>query len=318
LIAGGVELENISGNILRSSMLAARYPTPMFSENSLDRMDHLRSTAKDYLDLKAHPYTRFIVISEGCVVLRHVDQQVLFLHQDLEKIPIDEASTVFLGTKGDDYFFAFPYKGDVATGFEKVDLKSFAAQNFLPDAEMGMIAQANSVLKWHENHGFCAKCGANTASAYGGWRRDCDACGTQHFPRTDPVVIMLVTYRDHCLLGAGRGFQEQRYSCLAGFMEPGETIEDAARRELFEEAGVIATQVEYMFSQPWPFPSSIMIGVHMEAKSMEVKVDGTELTDAKWVSKSDIDAVLKGATDRGFVLPPRIAIARTMLEAWVS
>src|SRR5262249_12589798 len=148
---------------------------------------------------------------------------------------------------------------------------------------------------------------------------DCGSCGKQHFPRIDPVVIMLVTFKDHCLLGSGRDFKvHQRYSCLAGFMEPGETPEDAARRELFEEAGIVACKVEYMFSQPWPFPSSLMIGVHITAESMDIKMNEKELVGLKWVAKTEIQAVLNGATDRGFNLPPRVAIARNLLEVWCA
>lgn len=289
---------------------------PIFSESSMNRMDHLRDRIHENID---GPDNRFVLFSDNGIVLRAADKKFLFSAADFANVPHDKTQAIFLGGKNQEYFFALSVPSDIGPAFEHVDLKEFTTQNLLPDAELGMIAQSASALKWHDNHKFCGCCGEKTNMAHGGWRRDCKPCGKQHFPRIDPVVIMLVTHKDHCLLGSGRDFKvHQRYSCLAGFMEPGETIEDAARRELFEEAGVKVRHVEYMFSQPWPFPSSLMIGVHMEAESMDMKMDEKELVGLKWVPKVDIEAVLKGATDRGFNLPPRVAIARNLLEVWVS
>ena len=174
------------------------------------------------------------------------------------------------------------------------------------------------MLAWHANHGFCARCGAKSEVVYGGWRRDCPACQTEHFPRTDPVVIMLVTCGDKCLLGRGYRFEGPMFSCLAGFMEPGETIAQAALRELWEEAGVKGRDVKYLFDQPWPFPSSLMIGVHIQADDMTLNIDTNELAEVIWADKTDVAAVMNGAIDRPFRLPPRIAIARDLLTYWLA
>src|SRR5262249_43323174 len=141
-----------------------------------------------------------------------------------------------------------------------MDLRAVAAQGLATDGDLDPLAEAKSLLSWHSRHRFCANCGASTEIIDAGWRRDCPACGTQHFPRTDPVVIMLTVHGDECLLGRSGRFPPTMWSCLAGFIEPGETIEEAVRRETFEEAGIVCGDVRYFRSQPWPFPSSLMIG----------------------------------------------------------
>ena len=166
-------------------------------------------------------------------------------------------------------------------------------------------------------HRFCANCGARTVVAHAGFRRDCPACETQHFPRTDPVVIMLVT-RGTSACSAGRpGFRPRTYSCLAGFLEPGETVEDAVRRETFEEAGIRVGAVRYLASQPWPFPSSLMIGCEGEAESDEIVIDKTELEDVRWFSRDDVRQMLDG-THAEFAAPSPIAIAHHLLREWMK
>ena len=149
-----------------------------------------------------------------------------------------------------------------------------------------------------------------------GWRRACLACGTQHFPRTDPVVIMMATEGERCLLGRQPRFPPGMYSCLAGFVEPGETIEDAVRREIAEEAGLAIGAVHYRGSQPWPFPASLMIGCLAEATSTTIVVDKDELEDARWVSREDTRAILEGRHAGGLVCPPVMAIANHLMRAW--
>ncbi len=152
----------------------------------------------------------------------------------------------------------------------------------------------------------------------GGWRRDCVICKKEHFPRVDSAVIMLVTFGEYCLLGRGVSFKEGRYSCLAGYVESGETFEGAAKRELFEEAGIEGYDVEYLFSQPWPFPSTLMVGMRMKAKTQELTLDKNEIADAIWVHKDEVRAVLNGKDDSVFSIPLKIAIARNILEVWVE
>ena len=187
----------------------------------------------------------------------------------------------------------------------------------MEENKLGILAQAAAVLNWHHSHQFCSACGKETTMKHAGWRRDCFTCKKEHFPRTDPVVMMLVTHGDYCLLGRGVNFAPNRYSCLAGFMESGESIEDAARRELYEEAGVIGLEVEYMMCQPWPFPNTLMIGVHVKAKSKELHIDTHEIAEAKWVHKNNLKAILDGDESFGISVPRKIAISRNLLESWI-
>lgn len=184
-------------------------------------------------------------------------------------------------------------------------------------ADAAMAASARALFNWHRTHGFCAACGARSDMALAGWERHCPACGARHFPRTDPVVIMLVLHGDRALLGRQAAWPEGMYSLLAGFMEPGETIEEAVRRETLEEAGVPVGRVGYLCSQPWPFPCSLMIGCIGEALSQTIARDDLELEDAIWAPREEVAAALRGAPAR-FKAGRQGAVARLMLEAWVS
>ncbi len=281
-------------------------------------MDKLRSSIDELLKITPKPQMRFILISNGNLLLKNNEIDYLFTHDEVESLKIPNIQSIFLGIHESIYYFTQSLNLPEIHSLKTTDLRSFANSNLYQEEEMGMAAQAVSISEWHKTHRFCPHCGHETEYAHGGWRRDCIGCEKEHFPRTDPVVIMLVTHDDYCLLGSGRDFSQTLYSCLAGFMEPGETIEDAARRELFEEAGIIGTEVHYISSQPWPFPFSLMIGVHVKASNMELNIDHSELADARWIKKSEVASVLNGATDLGFLLPPKIAIARTLLEFWVS
>jgi NAD+ diphosphatase len=178
-------------------------------------------------------------------------------------------------------------------------------------------ATAKALLHWHRVHGFCAACGARSDLSHGGWQRSCPACGAQHFPRTDPVVIMLVTRGNSVLLGRSPGWPEGMYSLLAGFIEPGETLEAAVRREVKEESGIDCGAVGYLASQPWPFPASLMLGARAEALSEAITIDPDELEDALWVSREEMVTVMAGLHPT--IKPTRKgAIAHFILENWLA
>jgi NAD+ diphosphatase len=203
-------------------------------------------------------------------------------------------------------------------GFLVTDLRSIAVQGLVDGKHLPPIAEAKAVLHWHVRHRFCPNCGAATQVVQGGWRRDCAMCKAQHFPRTDPVVIMLAIDGERCLLGRSPRFVPTMWSCLAGFVEPGESIEDAVHRETREEAGIACGRVVYFASQPWPFPASLMIGCHAEALSRDIVVDREELEDARWFSKDEVVTMLMRAHPQGLTTPPPVAIAHHIIRAWVE
>lgn len=182
---------------------------------------------------------------------------------------------------------------------------------------LGVIAQAKSVLLWHESHRFCAKCGAESKLIKAGYERICEACGAHHFPRTDPVVIMLVRRGEEALVGRGKGWPEGHYSALAGFLEPGETIEEACAREIVEEVGLRATRVRYVASQPWPWPSTLMIGVEAWVEPGELNIDASEIADAIWITRDDLRRSIRGEHPLR-LLPPSYAIAHTLMRHWLE
>jgi NAD+ diphosphatase len=191
------------------------------------------------------------------------------------------------------------------------------AMTRLSPREAELAASAKAVLHWHRSHAFCATCGAASQMRMAGWQRGCTGCGAQHFPRTDPVVIMLVTCGNQVLLGRSAAWPQGMYSLLAGFVEPGETLEAAVRREVFEESGIKVGQVRYLASQPWPFPASLMVGCTAEALSTEIKLDPEELEDALWVSREDM--VLVSAGEHAVIKASRKgSIAHFLLANWLA
>ncbi|ARE39396.1 NADH pyrophosphatase [Rhodovulum sp. P5] len=187
----------------------------------------------------------------------------------------------------------------------------------LTPVEAECAATAKALLGWHRSHRFCARCGAESVMEQAGWQRRCPACGAHHFPRTDPVVIMLITRGNSVLLGRSPGWPDGMYSLLAGFVEPGETVEAAVRREVAEETGVAVGAVSYLSSQPWPFPASLMIGCHGTALSHEITPDPAEIEDALWLTREDVLAVFAG--ESSIMKPPRQgAIAGFLLRMWLA
>jgi NAD+ diphosphatase len=234
------------------------------------------------------------------------------------------AETVFLGHLDGAGRFGFGIAPAVAEslktrdGFLVTDLRSIAVQGLIDAEHLPPIAEAKAVLHWHGRHRFCPNCGTATQAVHGGWRRDCPKCKAEHFPRTDPVVIMLAIDGERCLLGRSPRFVPTMWSCLAGFIEPGDSIEDAVHRETREEAGITCGRVVYFRSQPWPFPTSLMIGCHAEALTREIVVDREELEDARWFSKTEVETMLMHRHPDGLTTPPPVAIAHHIIRAWVD
>lgn len=234
------------------------------------------------------------------------------------------AESVFLGLLGGHARFGLAIMPGAVDALKArpdlqlIDLRSIAVQGLVTPEHLPPLAEAKAMLHWHARHRFCANCGAPTAVACAGWKRECLACKAEHFPRTDPVVIMLAIDGDRCLLGRQARFPTGTFSCLAGFVEPGETMEEAARREIHEEAGVVCGAVRYFATQPWPFPMSLMMGCHAQALSTDLVVDREELEDARWFGREDCALMLARRHPEGLATPPPVAIAHHIIRAWVE
>src|ERR1700683_1052414 len=239
-----------------------------------------------------------------------------------DELGLDDAISVFLGLDGERGMFALDISeisnptrtGPLAGLGHFREARTAASMVSLKDA--AIIAQAKAMIDWHQRHGFCPKCGTPTKLMDAGYRRLCDACKSEHFPRTDPVVIMLATHGEECLVGRGKQFPAGMFSALAGFVEPGETIEEAVRRELMEEANVKVGEVTYYATQPWPFPSSLMIGCFAKAESRDAKADENELAEVRWIERSAARELIEGKQVDGLRVPPPIAIAHHLIRTW--
>jgi NAD+ diphosphatase len=199
-----------------------------------------------------------------------------------------------------------------------VDLRSLALQGVLSEAELLVASQARALMGWISVNRCCTRCGSLVHHADAGWRRHCEACGLDAHPRMDPAVIMLISHGEHCLLGHEHRFPEKLYSTLAGFVEPGDDIEHAVRREIKEEAGINVGEVRYIGSQPWPFPHSLMIGCWGEALSDELSLDPGEIADARWFSRGEVASMLANRHPGGLIVPPRISMAHTLIRGFVE
>ena len=288
-----------------------------FTGHRLDRADQLRCDPARLTEL-AHAEARLLHL-EGLIPRLNEDARLQW--KRLGDAP-EGADMVFLGLlDGEALFAAVPSEGDPDPAYTRRETWAAAAQ--LPADELALYGGARSLLDWHARHRFCANCGQPTVLAKGGWQRDCASCGAQHFPRTDPVAIMLVEHRGpngrRVLLGRNARFPGRSYSALAGFVEPGETIEEAVAREVFEEAGIRVRDVSYIASQPWPFPSQLMIACHAWADDDKLTIDRTELEDARWFTREDVtEAFEKGPESASFVPPFPLAVAHHMLRWWLE
>jgi NAD+ diphosphatase len=236
---------------------------------------------------------------------------------------IDNGNTlILLGLRDGRAYFgldATPVDASRDNNTDTMDARAVAPM--IDSGEAAILAEARSLIDWHARHRFCAQCGTPSVVASGGWVRHCPSCKAHHFPRVDPVVIMLAVRGERCLLGRGRRRPGARFSCLAGFMEPGETPEEAVRREILEESGVEVGRVRYLASQPWPFPSSLMMGFLAEALDEEITIDPEELAEARWFERDEVRAMVERSRSDDPIpglatLPPPLAIGHQIARRW--
>src|SRR6201994_2315333 len=297
---------------------------PAFVTHILDRAAHLRTNDEKLFALEGQPNARAYVVYRDSLVVKQDEGGPRALLTIKEALGFGaNPGTVFLGLRDGAPVFGM---GISAAAAEKLigrndvavsELRGMVMQGVLPLEQLSAIAMAKSMVGWHQRHGFCANCGQRTSMKEGGWKRECPSCKAEHFPRTDPVVIMLVTHGHKCLLGRAPRFLPGMYSCLAGFVEAAETIEDAVRREVFEEAGIRCADVSYYMTQPWPYPSSLMIGCVARALNEDIVVDRSELEDARWFDRNEARLMITRQHPDGLAGPHPFAIAHHLLGRWV-
>ncbi len=296
-----------------------------YAASRIDRAADRRGDQAALAAFEGDAAARVYAIGGELVVLRQSDggYDPLFTPAQARALGAT-AELAFLGTDEGAPRFAAPLPSEVVETLKSrsdllvIDLRSIAVRGLVDAEHLPPLAEGKSLLGWHARHRFCPNCGQATRAVEAGWRRDCPSCKAQHFPRTDPVAIMLAVDGDHCLLGRSHRFQPGMWSCLAGYVEPGETIEEAVRREVREEAGIACGRVAYFASQPWPFPSSLMIGCHAEARSRALVIDRAELDDARWFSREDVALMLARQHPQEFTAPQPVAIAYHIIRAWVE
>jgi NAD+ diphosphatase len=299
-----------------------------FAGNPLDRVSERRRDAGWISSLLDEPGTRLIALRDLKPLIHNSGEMTLDWQPvaPWREVIAAGATLVLLGIAEGRAHFALDATGaDLPPDptIENIDVRTLAP--LIAGPEAAILAEARSVIDWHARHRFCAQCGTPSVVAAGGWTRHCPACKAHHFPRVDPVVIMLAVKGESALLGRGRRRPGARFSCLAGFMEPGETLEDAVRREVREESGIRCGRVRYLASQPWPFPSTLMMGFLTEALSEEITVDPEELLEARWFDREEIrDMVARAAAgdpDPATTvpsLPGPVAIAHQICRRWAT
>ena len=303
--------------------------TTCFSGNPLDRADQLRGDTEIFGAYLERKDSR-VALMAGEDLLSHKDGSLVWHHYtNCKNLP--HTTLIFLGLEGDKPLYAMHLKGDAeqfnetskfaltneTTGTKFRDGRTLAFKAGGAEPSLGIVAQAKSMLLWHQSQKFCAKCGTESRMVKAGYERVCDTCETSHFPRTDPVVIMLVLHGDKALVGRGVGWPEGNFSALAGFVEPGESMEEAVARELHEEVGLKATKVKYIARQPWPWPSTLMIGAMAWVDGTEITVDKSELEEAIWVTKEEVRASMTDESEWRLV-PPPYAIASNLIKVWLE
>jgi len=293
-----------------------------FSGNLIDRRSEQRSddsTARALED----PAARLMLIKAGRVYLKEARDGFDPWYRPFAAASLGAVTdqAILLGWDARGPVLAAPAglePEELPDTVKAIDFRSVNVQGLLAEDDLGAVAQAGALLAWHGTHRFCGRCGHETEIRAGGYKRVCGNCKAEHFPRTDPVAIMLAVTQERCLMGRSPHFPPGMYSCLAGFIEPGETIEDAVRRETFEEAGIRLGRVAYHASQPWPFPYSLMIGCFGEALNEEIVADKTELEDVRWFTRAEVNEIIAGRSPEGIKTPPRAAIANLLIRTWAE
>jgi NAD+ diphosphatase len=300
-------------------------PRQAYSGSLLERAAALRGDEGKLATLLEHPRAGVYVVGGESIVLKAQGAAPDPLFPPDEARALGAArETVFLGLLHDAPRFGIGIDQAAIEALKAradlklIDLRTIAVQGEVDTVHVPPLAEAKAILGWHARHRFCPNCSAATVLTQAGWRRDCPVCKAEHFPRTDPVVIMLPIKGDRCVLGRSPRFPPTMWSCLAGFCEPGESIEEAVRREVAEEVGVTCARVRYFASQPWPFPASLMIGCHAEAVSDEVVIDKSEIEDARWFDRAELKSMLLRQHPQELSTPPPIAIAHHIIRDFVE
>ena len=295
-----------------------------FAGNPLDRVSQRRQDAGWVASLLEDPATRVLPLHGLKPPIRHSSAAALDWQGVARWRPlIDDGSTlILLGMReGHAYFALDATSAEIPPDGDSVAMDARAAAPIIDGGEAAILAEARSLIDWHARHRYCAQCGTPSAVVSGGWVRHCPNCKAHHFPRVDPVVIMLAVSGERCLLGRGHRRPGARFSCLAGFMEPGETLEEAVRREVLEESGIQVGRVRYLASQPWPFPSSLMMGFLGEALTEEITIDPEELAEVRWFERDEVRAMVERSRSDDPVpglatLPPPLAIGHQIARRW--
>jgi NAD+ diphosphatase len=296
-----------------------------YTQSLIERAAERRLDAAWLAACQADPVTRTYVIGGEMLVLKKGASihEPAFTPAEARALA-PPAEQIFLGLHGGEPRFGTGIAADAAEALKArddlvvIDLRSIAIQGLVAPEHLPPLAEAKAMLHWHARHRHCSVCGVKTDVVEAGWKRACPACKAEHFPRTDPVSIMLAVRGDRGLLGRSGRFAATMWSCLAGFVEPGESLEDAVRREILEEAGIKCGRVKYLYSQPWPFPMSLMNGCLAEALTDDIKMDQNELVDCRWFSKDECAAMLMRKHPDGLTCPPPIAIAHHIIRTWVE
>lgn len=296
----------------------------VYASNPLDRGDRERRDEAWLKDKAKDPGSKFLPLSDLNVLIANGSQQGLrWLGVDeIARLGID-SSEVFLGLRDGEAYFAIDISKNQRAVEELQESGDWrfedarSATEYLSSPDSGIVAQARTQINWHNRHGFCSICGHATFVKRGGQVRQCSGCDTEHYPRTDPVVITVVSDDDRCLLGQSRGrlARLRTFSALAGFVDHGESIEEAVAREIMEEAGIKVANIRYHSSQPWPFPYSLMIGCQADAATTDISMDEEEMADVRWFHREEVLLALEGKSEN-LVVPGPIAIAHHLIKTW--